>query len=57
MNRGEDNPGAKLTEDDVYAIRARCRDGDTYVNIAEDYNVSAVCILHIDHRTRWKHLN
>ncbi len=59
---GEDNPGAKLTESDVRAIRAKYARGaksacpDTYGSLAEEYGVSKSTVGQLVRRTSWKHL-
>lgn len=57
--RGEQNPNAKLTNDDVMAIRKtyaprdRNSGGDA---LAEAYGVSASVISNIIHRRTWTHI-
>lgn len=47
---------AKLTEDQVLAIRARIAAGDTQLALAKCYWVHRGTILAIVHRRSWKHL-
>jgi len=53
---GQDHPMAKLTDDDVRAIRLRLAAGDSYRRIARDYGVSSGMVAHIKHGRSWKHL-
>lgn len=50
---GERHPSAKLTEDDVRAIR---KDNRTLVSIAADYGVTFALIGAIKRRRIWKHV-
>lgn len=52
-NRGENNPRARLTEDQVLAIRA---DRRTLSQIAEDYAIGVSTASLIKNRQLWKHL-
>lgn len=54
--RGERNGSAKLTEADVFAIRARHHDGETQTGIAQDFPVSQQQICDIVHRKCWTHI-
>ena len=54
--RGEAQHSAKLTADDVRAIRAAADAGESFRSIAERYPVSSVQIRHIARRTSWKHV-
>ena len=51
--KGEQSPMAKLTEDDVIAIR---KDNDSYRKIAEKHGVSTSLIGHIKNRRQWRHV-
>lgn len=51
--RGSQNSNAKLTADDVLAIRASQASD---VELAEQYGVSRSTIIHIRKRKTWKHL-
>ncbi len=54
--KGEAHPGAKLTEQDVLAIRARLAKGEICRTIAADYAVTEALIGHIHTRRIWKHI-
>jgi predicted XRE-type DNA-binding protein len=55
--RGEAVPTAKLTEDDVRAIRALAKQGQyTQRELAQRFGVSQVNINHIINRRRWEHI-
>jgi hypothetical protein len=56
LARGERNGHAKLSEDDVTAIRLRLADGETQLAIAKDYGVSRSSILHIHVGSTWRHI-
>jgi hypothetical protein len=51
--KGEENPSAKITEEDVYAIR---RDTRGEKQIAFDYGLSQGQVNRIRRRVKWKHL-
>lgn len=51
--KGEQNPAAKLTDEEVCAIR---RDARPFKQIAYDYNISVVQAWRIRKRIKWKHL-
>jgi hypothetical protein len=51
--RGEKNGQAKLTEDDVKAIR---KDARTLAAIACDYGISETCVSEVKRRVWWKHV-
>ena len=51
--KGEENSSAKLTEEDVYAIR---RDPRRQKQIAYDYGVGQMQVSRIKRRLKWKHL-
>jgi hypothetical protein len=52
-NRGSLNAAAKLTERDIPVIRHRLSQGETQVNIARSYGVSASAIGLIQHGKNW----
>ena len=54
--RGERSPRAKLTEDDVRAIRRRCELGYTKAQLGRMYGVSDVAICYIVSRRNWAHV-
>lgn len=54
MNKGETNGRAKLTEEDVLAIR---KDTRSLIEIAEGYNICKQTVLNVKSRKRWKHLS
>lgn len=51
---GAKNAMAKLTENDVHAIRARRANGEPLKSIAADYGVSDRCISKIALGQRWR---
>jgi len=54
--KGEDNPSAKLTEDDVSTIRKRyAAGGVTQAELAREYQVTATAIHWVLTRKNWKH--
>lgn len=52
--KGTDNAAAKITEDDVRAIR---RDMRAYKEIAYDYGISPAQAFRIRNRIQWTHVN
>jgi hypothetical protein len=48
--------GAKITADDVRAIRVRLASGEQRKAVARDYGLSAPHLSHIANRKRWRHL-
>lgn len=52
-NRGERNPSAKLTMDQVEEVRQRCREGERQVDLAGAYGVSQSTISAIANGKRW----
>jgi HNH endonuclease/NUMOD4 motif-containing protein len=56
LRYGERHQNAKLTEQDVHAIRARLRSGEAKVSIAEDFGISDATVYDIEKRRRWKRL-
>ena len=53
---GEANPNAKLTADDVRAIRERRASGETTKALARAFGVSSPLISYIAHRKTWRHV-
>lgn len=51
--KGEKNASAKLTEDDVRAIR---RDPRNWREVASDYGISPVQVWRIKNWLRWAHV-
>lgn len=51
--KGEANPRAKLTEEDVRAIRAAIRDGATVASQAARYGLGTSTVSSIKHRRLW----
>ena len=51
--KGEKNAGAKLTEDDVRAIR---RDTRTTKEVAYDYGITIAQVWRIRNRRQWVHV-
>jgi len=55
--RGEKNPNAKLTDEQVIALRQRYATGGvTAAQLAREYGVSQAMVGLIIHRRNWKHL-
>jgi hypothetical protein len=50
---GEENPAAKLTEEEVYAIRRDVRKDKL---VAYDYGISQAHVWRIRNRVKWKYL-
>lgn len=50
---GENNPPAKLTEDDVAEIRERLENGKTQYEVADEFDVSQPTISHIVTERNW----
>lgn len=57
MPRGIGHRRAKLTEDDVRAIRLRTDAGETRASIADDYPVTPDVIAKIARRELWTHVD
>lgn len=55
--RGENHPNARLTEDDVRAIRARAAGGETQRTIAASYGITQSTAWAVIRRTTWRHIN
>lgn len=53
FKRGEDNPAAVLTPDDVRRMRAMRESGKTYPQLAKHYGMSAKQIWRICNREQW----
>ena len=53
---GADNGSAKLTEDQVREIRARCAGGETRRSVAADFGISHNSVSKIHHRRAWAHV-
>lgn len=54
--RGEKNSSAKLTENDVIAIRQMVESGSSYPQIASIFNVSTASVCNIIKRKNWQHV-
>ena len=54
--QGEARGNSKLNADQVLAIRARAKSGETGVSIARFFGVSAALVGMIIRRTSWKHI-
>lgn len=54
---GEENPAARLTEDDVRALRLAYANGETQTSIGRRLGVSQVHISRIISRKSWPHVN
>jgi len=54
--RGERNPGARLAEADVVAIRERHADGASIRSLMESFGVSETTISEVVNRRRWRHI-
>ena len=52
--KGQMNPAAKLTSQNVVEIRCLLKTGRTAYGIARDYGVSGECVLDIKHNRTWK---
>lgn len=53
---GEHNPKAKLTEDDVRAIRLRWSEGEGQTALAAEYGVKVVAVWRLINGWTWKHV-
>jgi len=53
---GERNPRAKLTEEQVRAIKQRLKNGETQTGLACEYGVHQTAIGFIARGVRWKHV-
>jgi len=53
-SRGEDHPCARLSVDDVRAVRRLCAEGQTYKSIAELFGVSVRTVRAIKARKIWR---
>jgi hypothetical protein len=54
---GESHPGAKLTEADVRAIRARVAGGESHYALARAFDVSRPTITAVITRRHWSHVD
>lgn len=54
--QGVDHPNAKLTEEQVFGIRAALASGTRVCDLARKYGVGPPAIEKIRDRVRWKHL-
>jgi hypothetical protein len=54
--KGEANPAAKFTKNDIRDIRTRAAAGEPHQQIADDYNTHRVYISQIYRRKVWKHI-
>lgn len=54
--RGHQHGCAKLTPDDVRAIRRRAAQGETQLALGEEFGVTQTTIFKIVHRQRWRHV-
>jgi hypothetical protein len=54
--RGESHVTAKLTEDDVRAIRALAASGLSHRKIGAKYDIDAATVFQIKHRRSWVHV-
>lgn len=52
--KGEKNPCARLTEDDILSIRKSRANGETCVSIAKRYSMTSANISHIARGKGWK---
>lgn len=57
QNRGETSPVAKLTEDDVRAIRRRREEGISFAKLAREFGISVMQAHRIVNRVRWAHID
>lgn len=56
MPRGEKSHKAKITEEDVIAIREAAMNGTTLTALARQYNLTITNISRIFHRKIWRHV-
>jgi DNA-directed RNA polymerase subunit RPC12/RpoP len=56
QQRGESNPSAVLTEDDVRRLRQRRRDGSTLVALAGEYGIARSTVASIVAGKSWSHV-
>lgn len=54
--KGNKNPQARLTADQVRAIRAQAEDGDTHAEIAARFSINRSTVSMIVNRKRWGHI-
>lgn len=56
--RGEKNPKAKLTEDDVRTIRRRyAEEGISTTRLGDEYGISSPMVSYIVLRKNWSHVD
>lgn len=55
--KGQGHSQAKLTDEDVLAIRRRTSSGEQQGVVAKDYGVSTATVCNIHHRKSWTHLS
>ena len=55
-NKGVKHPKARLTEDQVLAIRAARANGVTEKTLASQYGITQASVGYIHRRRNWKHL-
>jgi hypothetical protein len=53
---GEAAPKARLTEQDVTQIRARCAEGESRSELAREFGVAKVTVQAIVRRRNWRHM-
>lgn len=56
LPRGDRNPMAKLTETEVFEIRAACASGEAHPSVARRFGVSSSLVSMIKTRKIWAHL-
>ena len=56
MNKGENNPNAKFTNENIIDIKKRLQRGEKGIDIAKIYNVNRCVIYNIKNDKRWKHI-
>lgn len=54
--RGVKHPSARLSEEDVYAIRKRRDSGESCRSVADDFGIDKTTVSKIGTRYIWKHL-
>jgi hypothetical protein len=55
--RGENHPRAKLTKNQVLAIRCRAAHGEAYADLSRAFDVTVANIAAIVERVTWSHLD
>lgn len=56
VHRGDKNPSARLSEQDVMAIRTRVASGETQTAVAKEFAVTTANVNRIVMRHTWKHI-